>query len=537
MSDRLKVLAVIPARAGSKGIPNKNLRLLEGKPLVAYAIENAISSTEIDEVVVTTDSPEVAAIAECLGARVHWRSAELCADDVTLDAVVVDAARGGQWRCVVTMQPTSPTLKSATIDAAIRRFFERGSDTVISVVNSPHLSWREDGEGFAPNYIERLNRQYLPPHYIETGAFLVSDGELVQGGARIGEHVDVFEVSESEAVDIDTFADLSLAAFLLRSKRVAIIVNGNNERGMGHVYRALELADEFYDKPDIIFDITQTEVSIFGDTTHNLLGVDGEEGLAEALGRNDYDLIINDILATSIEYMDFIRSCQPRAAIVNFEDEGEGAKRADLVFNALFDSGHAPNVLHGSGFYIAPKLFLFYDPIKIASEVRRVFVSFGGSDPQDYSGRILKLISRGVFGDAEFVVVLGRAKADAPELLERYSDCPHLKLFYDVRNMPALMASCDIAITSRGRTGYELALLGIPSVAMSQNENEEGHNFISEDNGFVYIGTNPSDYQIGSTIKMMIGMPPEDRREMQRKMLAHDLRSGRDRVMNRINAL
>lgn len=538
MSTLGKILAVIPARAGSKGVPNKNLRLLNGKPLVAFAIENALRSEWISNVVVTTDSEEVGVIAQRLGASVHWRAKELCGDDVTLDSVVLDAVpKATHWDCVVTMQPTSPTLKAETLDAALTQFFDTRCDTLISVINAPHLSWGREGDKCIPLYQERLNRQYLPDHYMETGAFVMSSGRMIAQGKRIGGAVDVFEISQQESVDIDTFADLALAAFMLRSRKVAIVVNGNKQRGMGHVYRALELADEFYVKPDLIFDTKQTDVRLFGETTHRLIGVEGDAGLFDHFGLQSYDVIINDILSTTDQYMDSLRALQPNAAFVNFEDDGSGALKANLVINALFEEGNLSNGLYGEDYYIAPKLFLFYEPIVVKDEVKKVFVSFGGSDPMNYSGRILDLIAQEIFDDVEFVVVLGRGKEDASDLMKRFEGRRNVHLYYDVRNMPELMSDCDAAIASRGRTCYELALLGVPTIAMSQNVNEEGHNFISEDNGFVYIGTNPSDYQISSTLKMVIGMPVEDRREMQDKMLAHDLRNGRVRVINQINAL
>ena len=166
----MKILAVIPARAGSKGIPNKNIRLVAGRPLVAYAIANALASRHITDVVVTTDSDMVRVVAEQMGARTIARSAELCGDAVTLDAVVHDAASRFDCDVVVTMQPTSPTLKAETLDKAIDRFLDDGLDTLISAVNRPHLAWTRGADGgVVPAYERRLNRQYLPPHYAETG--------------------------------------------------------------------------------------------------------------------------------------------------------------------------------------------------------------------------------------------------------------------------------------------------------------------------------------------------------------------------------
>lgn len=108
-------------------------------------------------------------------------------------------------------------------------------------------------------------------------------------------------------------------------------------------------------------------------------------------------------------------------------------------------------------------------------------------------------------------------------------------MLHDVGNMPELMSSCDVAVTSRGRTGYELAILGIPSIAMSQNEREEKHAFVSNENGFTYIGLNPDDEIIEGTLKMYLTSTKQNRTHFQEKLLSHDLRNGRKRVFNLIN--
>ncbi|MBQ8495545.1 MAG: cytidyltransferase [Clostridia bacterium] len=533
----MKILAVIPARAGSKGIPNKNIRIIGGRPLIYYAIKNALSSQYITDVIVSTDSPEVAIIAKQMGAECRWRDESLCGDAVTLDAVIADAVPSAtKWDYVVTMQPTSPTLSVETLDKAIAYAMENDLDTLISAINAPHLSWGVKDGKKVPNYTERLNRQYLPPCYLETGAFVISKASVVTPKTRIGSKVDVFEVPENESQDVDTFSDLQSVAASLTKQKVAIYVNGNNKRGVGHIYRALELADEFYTKPDIYFDINQTDPKIFGTTTHNLIPVNGIAELFDRCKEKQYTVFINDILTTSIDYMIGLRSVLPDAKIVNFEDDGEGILKADLVFNALYHDSTMPQIRAGEKYYICGKLFMFYDPIQIQSEVKRVFISFGGADPQNYSDRLLSMISKPEYSQYHFVVVLGRAKHNVKELLE-YNQYPNIEVFYDVPNMPELMSTCDIGVTSRGRTGYELALLGIPSIAMAQNKREEKHGFVCNENGFTYIGLNPEDEMIESTLRMYLSFSQEVRQRFQNQLLSHDLRHGRKRVMSIINNL
>lgn len=531
----MNILAVIPARAGSKGIPNKNIRIIGGHPLIYYSIKNALNSEMITDVVISTDSPEVRIIADQMGAQCKWRDASLCGDAVTLDAVIADAIpTDKEYDYVVTMQPTSPTLEVETLDKAIKYAIDNDLDTVISAINAPHLSWGEKDGKKVPNYEKRLNRQYLPPCYLETGAFVVSKRSVVTPESRIGAKVDVYEVSEREAVDVDTFEDLKSVASLLNKQKVAIYVNGNNKRGIGHIYRALEIADEFFVKPDIYYDVNQTDVKVFGKTTHTLKPVNGIAELYEICKRENYTVFVNDILTTSIDYMIGLRSVLPNAKIINFEDDGEGAQKADLIFNALYHDAEVPQMYAGEKFYICGKTFTFYEPIKIKEKVERVFIAFGGADPQNYSDRLLNIVCKPEYKDFHFIVVLGRAKYNVDQLLE-FNKYENIEVLYDVHNMPELMTSCDIAYTSRGRTGYELCLLGIPSIAMAQNHREEKHGFVCNENGFNYIGLNPDDEIIEANLKMYLNLSQKSRQHYQDILLSHDLKNGRRRVMALIN--
>lgn len=533
----MKILAVIPARAGSREIPNKNIRIIGGHPMIYYSINNALKSQYITDVIVTTDSSEVKIIASQMGASVKWRDERLCGDAVTLDAVVYDAIdRSISWDYIVTMQPTSPTLSVNTLDKAIKHAIDNDLDTLISAINAPHLTWGVKDGKKVPNYAKRLNRQYLPPCYVETGAFVISKASIVSNETRIGERVDVFEVPENESQDVDTFSDLQSVAATLNKNKVAIYVNGNNKRGIGHIYRALEIADEFFSKPDIYYDSNQTDPAVFGKTTHNLIPVNGIAELFEICKKEQYDTFINDILTTSIDYMIGLRTVLPKAKLINFEDDGEGQMKADLVVNSLLSENALPQVKAGERYYISGKTFMFYEPIEIRERVQNVFISFGGADPQNYSDRLLSMISKPEYKEYRFVVVLGRAKQNVEELL-KYNGYENIKVLYDVSNMPELMTSCDIGITSRGRTGYELAILGIPTIAMAQNEREEKHGFVCNENGFTYIGLDPDNEIIKSNLDMYLKLSKNTRQHFQAMLLSHDLRSGRKRVINLINGL
>ncbi len=533
----MKVLAVIPARAGSKGIPNKNIRIINGHPLIYYAIHNAQESGYITDIVVTTDSKAVGIIASQMGVRVHWRSEALCGDAVTLDAVVADAVpKNEQWDYIVTMQPTSPTLKYETLDRAIEYSVNQHLDTLISVINAPHLTWGIHNGMISPNYEKRLNRQYLPPCYYETGAFVISSASVVTPETRIGKTVGVFEIPENESQDVDNFDDLRSVEATLSSKTVAIYVNADNKHGFKRINHALELADEFFVKPDIYYDVNQTDSALFGDTTHRLFPIDGIEELLENCRERGYSVFINDIPETSSDYMSALRSALPNAKVVNFDDNGDGCKKADLVINAFDERSIFSNVLTGWQYYICSKTFLFYQPIMIKEHVEHIIIDFGESVSKDLADKILAIISKSEFASYKFTVIVGYTQQDEDKSLIS-KGFSNIEMVYDVDRIPEIMHDCDVAITTSELLGYDSAILGIPTIFISQLESQNSQVFVTNKNGFSRINQELPGEMIEENIKEYLFASKEKRQQIQNVMLQHDLRGGRKKVTSLLNNL
>ena len=533
----MEIVAIIPARINTKRIPNKMLRIVGKHPLVYYAIKNAQLSKYITQIIVSTDSDKIAMIAKHMGVEYVIRDSKICQDDTPLDIVIYEAVKDIECDYVVTLQPTSPLLKVQTLDQAIELCIKDNDDSLISVINKPRLAWGKTDNNYLPQYQKRLNSQFLPPCYMETGAFFISKREVVTPDSRLGKKNDLFEVSADEAVAVCDMQDLALANMMINQKKVAFYVNGNRERGMGHIYRVLELADEFYIKPDVYFDKKQTLKTSFGNTNYDLIGIETEEEMISKLIENKYDILINDILSTNDIFMDKLKKGVPNIKIINFEDEGSGALKADLIINALYRDDLGPKFCCGEQYYIVPKDFLFYDPISINKTVKNVFICFGGADPGSYTLKVLNLINNdGLFSEYNFVVVVGRANADY-NVISSLNLLKNINVLFDVDNISELMSNCDVAITSRGRTAFELAVLGVPTISLAQNIQEERHEFVSEENGFIYLGCQPSDSLLKQTLTELLLSNEEERRKMQNRMLKNDLRGGRDRVMHLIQSI
>lgn len=532
----MRIVAVIPGRSKSKGIPNKNIRILSGKPMIAYAIENAVNSKYINRIIIVSDSEEVETIAEQYGVEYKKESDDLCRGDITLDEVVCEALKDEEYDYAVTLQPTSPTLKHITLDKAIQYAIENDYDTVLSAVNRPKLGWIEQDGKLIPDYKKRLNRQYLPKHYIETGAFVISKQYVLNSKTRFGQKVSVYEVDDDEAIDVDDFKDLVSAENILNRKSIAIVVNGNNSIGTGHVYRMLDLADMFFSKPVFYYDRSVTEKAVFGKTTYELNSYESKEELLELIEAARYDIVINDIQNTDIEYICKLKNLSNHPKVVNFEDMGDGAAQADLVINALYDKQYtAGSVYSGEDYYIVPKIFTLFSPIKINKEIKRVFVCFGGADPQNYTESIIGIVQNSDYKNTEFCFVIGRAKSNYSELMKLESDRIHLH--YDVKSMPKLMSQCDAAITSRGRTCFELAYLGIPTLSIAQNETEMLHSFVLPRNGFLILDNKVRYQEIEKAVNQLLRLTYSERVDMHNKMAGINLKDGRNRIRDLIQNL
>ena len=189
----MNIVAVIPARGNSKGIPRKNLRPMAGHPLIYYAIKSCLGAASVSKVVVTTDDEEIALFATRFGAEVIMRPTELGEDHVTLDPVISHAVDnsivGNDIDVVVTVQPTSPLITSEDIDGAMARFNVESCDTVLSVVDDRHLCWSIRDGNPIPDYTERVNRQQLPLKFKETGAIIACRKSVLLTGTRIGKSI------------------------------------------------------------------------------------------------------------------------------------------------------------------------------------------------------------------------------------------------------------------------------------------------------------------------------------------------------------
>jgi CMP-N,N'-diacetyllegionaminic acid synthase len=231
--NRYHILGIIPARGGSKGIPRKNISLMNGKPLIEYTIRAAKKSKFISEVVISTEDPEIANLCSDLGCTVPFlRPAELATDSTRSLPVIqhalkeIEIINNVHYEIIVMLQPTTPLRTHDDIDQGILLLLETNADSVVSVVDvggyHPFRMKRIMGKNQLINYIDQgfedmRPRQELPPVYIRSGALYITRRHvLLDKNSFIGDDCRAYIMNPERAINIDTPLDLKFAEYLLK---------------------------------------------------------------------------------------------------------------------------------------------------------------------------------------------------------------------------------------------------------------------------------------------------------------------------------
>lgn len=535
----MKILVVIPAREGSKGIPRKNIRLMNGKPLISYSIElvEKLRNYYSIDIALSTNDEEIVSIAKSYEIEIIRRPEELAGDSVTLDPVIYHAVlemekKGMMYDIVITIQATSPILKVSTLDSAIKEFEQKQKDTMISVINCPKLTWKEERQKVIPNYKQRLNRQSLPPNYEETGGFMITKRQFVTETSRIGENVGVFIISQEEGIDIDNEWDWITCEALLKKKKIVFRVDGEEELGMGHIYRALTLAYRLIGHEICFVTKQQYQMGVkrLKDSYFPVYEILDNQQFYSFLKTYQPDIVINDILNTTEDYILSLKKLTKR--IVNFEDLGKGARYADAVINAVYENKEQlQNMYSGFEYFCIRDEFLLSSPSLFHQEVKKVLISFGGSDPSNLTNRMYQICQK-IYQDYKeiefyFITGFGYPYKDLIKTIEE----KNIYVYHDVKRISEFMKEADLAVTSQGRTIYELAYMGVPAIVLAQNKRETSHLFAQIQNGFINLGIG-NDQDEKTIIKTLCWLieTPQIRHEMHNLQLSKEFHRGLERV-------
>lgn len=215
-----RILAIIPARGGSKGVPKKNIKLFNGLPLIAHSIEYAKSSKLISDIIVTTDSEEIKSIASQYNADIINRPKNISGDSASTESAIehVLSEINNVPDIIILLQPTSPLRPKNSLDKAINTFIKNKYDTLLSISPSHKFFWKLSNNNDTPspnyNYKKRPRRQDLSKkdiNYIENGSLYIFTYEhFKKNKNRLGGRIGYTIFSEEYSMEIDSKIDFTI---------------------------------------------------------------------------------------------------------------------------------------------------------------------------------------------------------------------------------------------------------------------------------------------------------------------------------------
>lgn len=216
-----KVISIIPARGGSKGIKSKNIRILNGMPLIAYSIQQSLNSKLIDATYVSTEDPEIKRISLNFGANVIDRPPELATDTCSTPSVLLHAVKklDYDFDLLVLLQPTSPLRYSEQIDESIKYFLDNNGDSLLSVCQNASFFWNNEGKSINYDFKNRPRRQDKDWELIENGSIYITRKEtLLKENNQLGGKILTYQMPQWMSIEIDESTDLEIVEYLIKKR-------------------------------------------------------------------------------------------------------------------------------------------------------------------------------------------------------------------------------------------------------------------------------------------------------------------------------
>ena len=318
-------------------------------------------------------------------------------------------------------------------------------------------------------------------------------------------------------------------------KNIVFYANGYRELGMGHIYHCITLAKAMRENRCMFITNSKCHEGIvkLREVGIEPFCVNSHDEMNTVIQKLRPDIWVNDNLDTESGYILWLKDSISR--VVTIEDLGPGSYYADAVINAVYEHDERPFVYSGWKYVCLREEFQNCGPQPFRKEVRNVLLMFGGTDPSNYNRKLydilLKIAPKNPDIRFEFVTGLGYDwEGNGVLPVPEYG----IDIHPNVEHVTEYMSHADIAITSQGRTIYELAAMGVPSIVLAQNQREQTHTFAQMDHGFLNLGLRDlSPEMIANTLDWLINTPAI-RKNMYDLMIRLPLRDGLQRVVDLI---
>ena len=281
----------------------------------------------------------------------------------------------------------------------------------------------------------------------------------------------------------------SLFKIIYNQLNIGINVGGYHEIGTGHIFRQIAMMEEM---PyfNYFFFITKKHVlakKVLDEELIEYILYENYLDLKKKILENKIDIVVNDILDTDKKMMDILDNF----FTLNYEDRGYGLTKANIVINDMYPLKKFlsyENVYTGIDYTCMRRDLILYKISILNKKVKNIFISFGGSDPCNYTKLTLDIIKENKINkNCNIIVILGLGYKQDNDIYKNYN-LENIKIFKNVKNMARLMSKADFALTSNGRTILELSYFQVPSISLAQNDREQTHIHAKLENGIIFMG-------------------------------------------------
>lgn len=278
----------------------------------------------------------------------------------------------------------------------------------------------------------------------------------------------------------------------MKKKKILFHIIASKKVGLGHAYRSLSIANLINENFNIYFLVKKSHYKVVSKLYKNKYKILIYNSLTELkkILKINFAIIVNDKLDNSLHYMQSLKKFRS-SKIINIEDSGSGLHLSDIKINELGDlkNNIIKNTFYGYKYFLLRDEFYKEHRYKIRKRIKNILISFGGTDPSNYTLRTLMAINKLIDKNTKITIVAGPGYSQKKSLKYYLNKNNSNNVdFYDSTGfMAKLMSNADLAICSNGRTLIELAYMRVPSITISQNKREKTHNFWKISKGSIYF--------------------------------------------------
>lgn len=528
----------IPAIKKNVAFADDLVKKLDGITLIQRAIDKAERITHCQNIYVITDSEEICLIAKRNNVQHCFeKKLKLSTEHIIENLSCLLTQFSAQYSEMVLLSPYAPMLREKDILGALKKFrSNKNYQILIPVRKGFSRVFKGNRQG-----IRELSKNHLEQELlIESQALNVISSSIVKKNFEMKKMEPVVYELDHDLLEIKSYQDWWVCEKLLRRKRVVFRVIGGERIGMGHIYRALTLAHEITDHEVYFICDEKSQKAVAQISENNYwLGIYKESEITGRILDLKPDMVINDMLNTTRAYILKLREKGIR--VINFEDLGSGAVHANLTINELYEKPTVPgdNILYGQKYFFLREEFNEARPHRFKKKVDTLLVTFGASDPSDFTRKTLRnILNYCMEKKIKIFLVTGGGYPHIKELKKEIGHLPESQVQYvhTTGVMSHIMEQSQIAIAANGRTAYELGHMNIPSIILSHHEREKKHSFATKDRGFIPIGLYngvKTDKKILATLKRLV----EDnrfRKDCFDRIKPYRFKKNKDRVLKLI---